>query len=563
MFSKRSLPDRSGEPEAKRFKANMEDLLLSNDISADRAQSLLQDASYMNDPFGVRRLAASGKGGALKKNTARDLKRKITKSRRSGWPPLYKFSCRLWDTKQQKETTGQVSMLLPHEMIASLIKKDNREALLQKTNLCTASQQHVTKVANDLNIPEADLIALALWGDGVPFNWNREESLEVFTICFPGASGQLQQMRLPISGVSKRHCTANTYNDILAVFAWSMQSLAAGTNPVARHDGTAFSSKDSSRLKCAGTDIGARAVCCEIRGDWSFFKHILGMPGWNEKLNCCYKCHATPANRRDASLGAAWRGTLLTHWDMMVRWLDNGLVPCPVWSCPGLRTTCCQVDWLHSCDLGVAADFLGNLFHYLVSKKIAGRNVKIRTLKLWDLMQQYYAREKPDSRLDNLSPTMIKQDKKSPKLRGRAGEVRNLVPFGLEMAQRFLSPVLETERAMLEAAGELAAAYKQLSHVSYNHNALARSARRFCLLATALEAASDDARLWKCKPKMHMWLHLCEAAGNPANQWLYRDEDSGGAFARWAHRRGGRNTALSTSTSLLSRFAAKNVVPSF
>lgn len=66
MFSKRSLPDRSGEPEAKRFKANMEDLLLSNDISADRAQSLLQDASYMNDPFGVRRLAASGKGGALK-----------------------------------------------------------------------------------------------------------------------------------------------------------------------------------------------------------------------------------------------------------------------------------------------------------------------------------------------------------------------------------------------------------------------------------------------------------------------------------------------------------------
>ena len=561
MFSKRSLPDRSDEPRMKRFKTNMEDLVLSNEISADRAQSVLRDASYMNDPFGVRRLAAAGKRGTLKKNLARDLMRKIKKSRRTGWPPLYEFSVRLWDTKQQKETVGQISMLLPHELIAALLKKGNREALLETTNLCAASRQHMAKVASDLNIPESELIALALWGDGVPFNWNREESLEVFTICFPGASGSLQSMRLPISGVSKRHCSENTYNDVLSVFSWSMQALATGKHPTTRHDGTAWGAKESSRAKVAGNDIGARAVCCEIRGDWSFFKHILGMPGWNEKLNCCYKCHANPSNRKDASLGAAWRGTSLTHWDMMARWLDNGITPSPVWSCPGLRSTCCQIDWLHSCDLGVAADFLGNLFHYLVTKKITGRNIKIRTLKLWSLMQQYYNREKPDSKLDNLSPTMIKQEKKPVKLRGRAGEVRNLVPFGLEMAQQFLSPAMETERAMLEAAGELVSAYKQLSHVTYNHNALATSARRFCLLSSALESISEDVKLWRCKPKMHMWLHLCEAVGNPSNQWLYRDEDAGGAFARWSHRRGGRNSALSTSASLLSRFASKNLVP--
>ena len=156
---------------------------------------------------------------------------------------------------------------------------------------------------------------------------------------------------------------------------------------------------------------------------------------------------------------------------------------------------------------------------------------------------------------------MIKQPKKSPKLRGRAGEVRYLVPFALEMAKRYLSPNVEVEQAMMEAAGQLVAAYNQLSEASYNHDVLARCSRRFCLLATALEAASDNPCLWRCKPKLHVWLHLCEAAGNPANQWLYRDEDAGGAFARWSHRRGGRNSALSTSTSLLLRFTSKNSVP--
>ena len=148
---------------------------------------------------------------------------------------------------------------------------------LTNSLLRAASRQHVAKVASDLNTPESELIALALWGDGVPFNWTRKESLEVFAICFPGASGSLQSMRLPISGVSKRHCSENTHDDVLSVFSWSMQALATGKHPTTRHDGTAWGAKESSRAKVAGNDISARAVCCEIRGDWSFFKHILGM----------------------------------------------------------------------------------------------------------------------------------------------------------------------------------------------------------------------------------------------------------------------------------------------
>ena len=222
MFTKRSGPNREGEPQSKRFRANVEDLFLSNELAANRVQSLVQDASFCGDPFHVARLASAGKGGALPKNIARDFMRKTKKRRGKDWPPLYEFSVRLWDTKKGEETVGKICMLLPHELISSLVKKDNHQALLAKTNLCSATQQHMHKVAHELAIPEAELIAVALWGDGVPFNWDRKESLEAFTMCFPGLAGEGAKLRIPLTGLSKRHCSSrNTYDDLFTVFACS------------------------------------------------------------------------------------------------------------------------------------------------------------------------------------------------------------------------------------------------------------------------------------------------------------------------------------------------------
>ena len=67
MFSKRSLPDRNDIPEGKRFRANMGDVFMSNELSADRAQSLLQDASLVGNHLQVGKLASAGRIGKFKK----------------------------------------------------------------------------------------------------------------------------------------------------------------------------------------------------------------------------------------------------------------------------------------------------------------------------------------------------------------------------------------------------------------------------------------------------------------------------------------------------------------
>jgi hypothetical protein len=71
---------------------------------------------------------------------------------------------------------------------------------------------------------------------------------------------------------------------------------------------------------------------------------------------------------------------------------------------------------LHCADQGCAADYLGNLL-WLIQGKLPGANVKTRVTNLWmEIEAEYRAREVGD-RLQNLTPLMIKQNKKGPKLR--------------------------------------------------------------------------------------------------------------------------------------------------
>ena len=40
---------------------------------------------------------------------------------------------------------------------------------------------------------------------------------------------------------------------------------------------------------------------------------------------------------------------------------------CPLWSVPGVSSQLVMVDWLHCCDLGVAADVMGNVLLEIVN----------------------------------------------------------------------------------------------------------------------------------------------------------------------------------------------------
>ena len=67
----------------------------------------------------------------------------------------------------------------------------------------------------------ATLLGLGLWGDGVPCNWDRTESVETLSLNLPGQKGRFQAMRLPIFALSKKQMIEETWEDVFELVAWS------------------------------------------------------------------------------------------------------------------------------------------------------------------------------------------------------------------------------------------------------------------------------------------------------------------------------------------------------
>ncbi len=213
-------------------------------------------------------------------------------------------------------------------------------------------------------------------------------------------------------------------------------------------------------------------------------------------------------------------------------------------------------DWLHTLDLGVAPLVLGHLIWFAVPH--TGQANRAGQLQhIWNLCQEFYRRVQPPSRLDNLTIGMVKERGKGPKLRGKAGEVRYLVPFGKELADQFLTDTDPFTEAMRTLATQLHLLYQNLSQCE--PEAMAKCSRRVAALLVALEAAAPQG-FWKFKPKVHLMQEMCERlvlkGVHPRDSWTYRDEDFGGELAASAHSRGGPNDPANLGIALLQRFRA-------
>ena len=218
-------------------------------------------------------------------------------------------------------------------------------------------------------------------------------------------------------------------------------------------------------------------------------------------------------------------------------------------------------------DLGVAADFVGNLFA-MVLPKLSRATEKERCNQLFRMIRAYYTEHKVESRLDRLTPTMIAQPGKSPKLRAHAAETRGLIKFAKFAAEQYMDPSNPHENAVLHAARSLCLMYEQLSsQAPFSGDLLAEHSKRFCLLYCALEKAlGADGKHFRVKPKLHMLQELAEMTlpshgVKPSTFWTYRDEDFGGSLAAMHRRRGGPVKPRSVAAAVLLKFCAGNRLP--
>ena len=126
----------------------------------------------------------------------------------------------------------------------------------------------------------------------------------------------------------------------------------------------------------------------------------------------------------------------------------------PLFSLPTVSQFTFVVDWLHTSDLGVAADFAGNCMYLLAQKHFAGNRHEERLKHMWLDFKHWYKVTKCENQYNAMTATMIrKKASSSPKLRGKAGEVRSLVPWLRDVTQRFFAhmPLDSEEAARREA----------------------------------------------------------------------------------------------------------------
>ena len=529
------------------------ELFLENHLSATKA-NLVARAAQNVGAQGVGDLAAAGARGS-NKNTHRDLMRCLLRG--CTMPPLYMAKVPLWQNGVQVQ--GDLPVLLPHEVLSKIWQHNPQllqEAKPTPTTLPELSAL-VTSVEEELGVPSG-LVPLGLHGDGVPYSKN--QSLEVLSWNLPG---QPLWDRVVFAAIPKKFCCQCgckgrcTWDAVLHIFSWSARHLLTGLFPTTRHEGQSL---DKQRQKLAGQPLGFRAVLLQARGDWPFLKQLFQFPSWSS-TRICWKCTATQETFKVCHSGAPWRAARLTAVSFLQELVATGVAPSPLLSCPGFKLDMVCIDWLHTVDLGVAQDILGNLLWESMLLEAGTRPQQLQGL--WSKVKAYYQQHKPASQLENLTFDMIYKAGRSPKLRAKGGETRYLVPFGAELAQhcfeRDPSKHWEAVSNLLKLLLEL---YLCVAQVPFNREAGATLCRKVCVLYQALaeEATKQHKPAWVQKPKLHLLQELMEYStfdlGSPQNFWTYRDEAWVGWLGKAAHRRGGQDTPTCAATRALQRYRA-------
>ena len=562
MWGKKHRLQDPEAPPGKRLRDNLVDLYASGDIPGDRAQSLLQDAGDFARSLGSDEMQElrGGEAPGAARNRDRDLRRKLLK--RSRWPGVYIQEIRCWSVKQKALLPQKVAFLLPHEIVLVLSEVSSAEVMQQNVALDVMNLAKHTEIEQQLQGP---FISLSLWGDGVPFSWDRKKSVELWTLSFPGLmEKKFRDLRITITALPHHSVVRQTQDDVMRVLAWSLECLARGSFPEERLDGLPWTPEDTWRKKKAGCPV-PKAAIIEVKGDWKQLYQCFGVPYWQRSPEkpLCWRCTATKDSlSTDIGPASTWLQPehRLGHFQCLERLLEDGGELSPVFAIPFVTTNSLRIDWLHCADQGVSPVFLGGLFHLVLQDRGCGRNAELRCQQLWAEIQAFYAREATPDRLHNLTVSMIKPKKGSIELSGSGAQIRCLIPFAKELVDEWPQP-LDAERfAAQSAMRHLARCYSFLSgDMQPQPDTLLDNALAFQSSLVGLHAFNQ--KRWQLRPKLHMFLELCAEGGPPSSSWNYREESFGGSVAHQAHRRGGLASPLAMSRGVLTKFCAKEALP--
>ena len=321
MWQKRQRSRDIEAPPAQRLRSQLVDLYGSGELAADRTQELVEDAGDLAVEAGrpdFEDLRSRGMAGSAK-NASRDMRRRLLK--RSFWPPLYEAEVRMWVPREKAMKQRKVAFLLPHELVFVLASAGSLDTMVSTEGLDDYNKEKHAQIMDQLQVP---FVGMSLWGDGVPYSWDRKKAVDVWTLSFPGLSSKAHRdLRLTLTAIPHEGVCRETQDDILTIFAWSFAALAFGTCPTARHDGSGWEVGDSWRKKHSGEKV-VHGALLEVKGDWKQLLFCFGIPGWMSKAEkpFCWRCKASKLSlKTESGHEASWlqEAGRLSHFECLHR----------------------------------------------------------------------------------------------------------------------------------------------------------------------------------------------------------------------------------------------------
>jgi len=100
-----------------------------------------------------------------------------------------------------------------------------------------------------------------------------------------------------------------------------------------------------------------------------------------------------------------------------------------------VSTETVTIDVLHALDLGFSQDLIGNVVWEYSEHFAAGGTQSQRMAYVFVKLKEHYMKMRTTNRLQALTVEMVRSEaSKSPKMRTKGAETRNLVPFAVEIA---------------------------------------------------------------------------------------------------------------------------------
>ena len=243
-------------------------------------------------------------------------------------------------------------------------------------------------------------------------------------------------------------------------------------------------------------------------GDLDYWTKTLELPNSNSN----HPCALCPANITthpwwDFRPNAAWLHAIYKQVE----------TTCGLFLCPGVSVLSLYPDWMHVKHLGIDKVLLGSVLWILVNMILPGDDASAKLTVIWSDIMRIYKEDNVSCRYGAIKMTMFTH-KTTPKLKGKAAEIKHLGPVFVKVFRAYMSEHLLLRRqnflllkmgCHLDSIIDNGAGVFQLDGAESNDLISTGFGYLALFYKVSIAFKADDMALFSLTAKAHYLMHIC------------------------------------------------------